>query len=222
MNKSLRNNALLNAIKYACSILFPLITVPYITNVLGVVNYGRYTFATSFISYFTLVAQFGINTYATREGARKKNSNKFEEFVQEVFTINIISTFFSYLVLLLVLFTVPKLRADYSIILVLSLGIILNTLGADWINTIFEDYKYITIRYLCMQIVSLLLMLLFVKVSDDYLKYAFVSVIATAGGNLLNMYHIKKYTHIGITKKIRIKKHQDKKTYKSDVAFIYQ
>ena len=42
--KSLKINALLNTIQTIISMLFPLITFPYASRVLGVDNIGRYNF----------------------------------------------------------------------------------------------------------------------------------------------------------------------------------
>ena len=42
--KSLKFNAVLNVIKELMTIIFPMITFPYATRVLGLDNYGKYTF----------------------------------------------------------------------------------------------------------------------------------------------------------------------------------
>ena len=47
MKKSLKLNALLNIIKQLCSVVFPLITIPYVSRVLGPESYGKYTFSNS-------------------------------------------------------------------------------------------------------------------------------------------------------------------------------
>ena len=100
-NKFIGINALLNAIKTIFSIIFPLITFPYISRVLGVENIGIYNFSSSIVSYFTLLAGLGISTYAIREGARYRNDrNKISDFCSEVFSINFISTLVSYVILL--------------------------------------------------------------------------------------------------------------------------
>ena len=59
---------------------------------LGVENIGIYNFSTSVVSYFTLLAGLGINTYAIREGARYRNNKEdISEFCSEVFSINLIN-----------------------------------------------------------------------------------------------------------------------------------
>ena len=100
MKKSLRANAVLNVIKQLCSILFPLITIPYVSRVLQVANYGKIAFSSSFISYFSLLASLGITSYAIREGAIVRDKPERLKLLQnEVFTLNVYSTFFSYSIL---------------------------------------------------------------------------------------------------------------------------
>ena len=46
-NKSFKLNIVLNRIKGLMGILFPLISFPYVSRVLGVENLGRFNFASS-------------------------------------------------------------------------------------------------------------------------------------------------------------------------------
>ena len=91
--KSLQFNAFISGMQKLLSIIFPLITFPYITRVLQVETVGKINFVTSVISYFILIAGLGINNYAIREGASIRNDKKkIEQFSSEIFTINIIGT----------------------------------------------------------------------------------------------------------------------------------
>ena len=64
--KSLKKNAALNMIKTVMSLVFPLITFPYSSRVLGPAFLGKVHFAQSVVSYFSLAASLGIGTYAVR------------------------------------------------------------------------------------------------------------------------------------------------------------
>ena len=65
--KSLKVNTIYNAIKTCSSFIFPLITFPYVSRVLMAENLGKINFASSIISYASLVASLGASTYAVRE-----------------------------------------------------------------------------------------------------------------------------------------------------------
>lgn len=206
--KSIKVNAILNMIKQLCSVIFPLVTVPYVSRILGSEYYGRYNFGNSVIGYFTLLAGLGIANYAIREGARiRDNTNKIAKFSNEVFSINIISTVVSYIVLFILLLFSVQLHNYRLLILVQSTSILLTTLGADWINSIYEDYFYITVRYIGMQTIAMLLLFMVVRQPEDYIKYAVVTVIASAGGNIFNIFYVRRYVHLHFTLRCNFKLH---------------
>lgn len=208
INKSLRLNMMLNAIKGLLSVLFPLITFPYISNVLGVDNIGRYNFSSSIISYFVLLAGLGINTYAIREGARiRQNKKQIQNFVNEIFSINIISTIISYCLFFLILFLVEKLHEYNSLLLIFSIQIAFTTIGVEWIYSIYEDYFYITIRSILFQIISLILLFVFVKDENDVCIYAAITVLSSVGSNLINFIRARKYCNICFIKNFNLKEH---------------
>ena len=65
--KSIKVNAFLSVLKQLFSIIFPMITFPYATRVLGATNYGKYTFSLSIVNYISYIAAAGILRYAIRQ-----------------------------------------------------------------------------------------------------------------------------------------------------------
>lgn len=196
--KSLAKNASLYTIKILASMIFPLITFRYISRVLLPQGIGRYNFSSSLVSYFFLIANLGISTYAIREGSKVRDSKKqFETFAKEMFTINLISTGISIMLLIVVVSIIPILAPYRCVILLLAIAIPMTTLGTEWVFNIYEDFVYITIRSVIFQLISLVLMFSFVRTESDVWKYALVSVFATTGSNLLNVRYSRKYIKLG-------------------------
>lgn len=203
--KKLGMNALMNMIKSVMSMLFPLITFPYASRILSVENIGKVNYACSVVSYFSLFAMLGIPVYATREGARiRENKKKLNSFVSEVFTLNILSMILSLAaIILLVCFT--DIFNEYRILLIIyALQIPLTVIGTDWINSIFEDYFYITVRTLLFQLFGLILIFCFVRDQGDYNKYALCLVVTSYGAGILNAFYTRKYCikHITFNRKM--------------------
>ena len=194
--KSIGINAVLNLIKVASTILFPLITFPYISRVLQVDNVGRINYGTSVVNYFALVAALGVNIYGVREGSRQKKGKQFDSFASEVFSLNLLSTAISYLTLITLVLTVPKFRDYRSVILILSLSIVLTTFGIEWVNTVFEDYLYITLRSLVVQILCMVAMFVIIKKPEDYLKYALITVASSGITCVANWIYCRRYTKL--------------------------
>lgn len=206
--RSLKANAFLNGIKQICSIIFPFITFPYVSRILGNEGYGKFSFSYSIVYYFILFAALGIGTYAIREGPKIRDDNvAVTKFCSQVFSINVISTVTSYLVLIILIVASVKVRSYALYILIQSTAMIMSLLGTDWVNSIFEDYLYITIRYIGVQVVALVLMFIFVQSPSDIWKYCIISVLATNGGNLINIFYIRKYVKIKFTLHMGFFKH---------------
>ena len=192
-SKSLKINALLNVIKQCCAIISPMITFPYVSRMLGVEAYGKVNFSTSIVGYVTLVAGLGISSYAVRDGSRlKSDKSKFTKFVNEVFSINILSTVIAYILLGLLLLCWPELKDYRVIIMILSLNVLMGTLGTDWINTVYEDFLYITIRYVVCQAVVVVATLLLINSEKDIYIYAIVLNSGNILASILNMAYIRK------------------------------
>lgn len=206
--KSIGLNAIINGLKTIISLVFPLITIPYVTKILGVENLGRYTYSHSIIDYFYLTAGLGVSTYAVRESARYRESkDSFSRFASEVFSINFFSTIISYLCLIVLLVVAQRLRNYASIILVLSVSMIFTTLGCEWVYIINEEFLYITVRTILFQLLSLILMFLFVRNENDVLWYAIIVVISNSGSCIVNAIGIRRYCSLTIVFDKRILVH---------------
>ncbi len=208
--KSIKTNAFLNLIKTLMGVIFPLITFPYASRTLLPEGIGRVQFALSIISYFSLLATLGITSYGVREGAKFRDSKeKLSIFAKEIFAINLCSTVFSYFLLVIAIFIVPKFHEYRSLLIVCSASIFFTALGMEWLYTAVEDFKYITIRSVLFQLLSLILLFTFVRTEKDVLIYAAISVISSVGANIFNFINSKKYISFkGIKIKFKnIKKH---------------
>ena len=58
------------------SVLFPLITFPYASRILGPSGIGKVNFASSIVSYFLMLAMLGISNYGIREAGRYRNDKE--------------------------------------------------------------------------------------------------------------------------------------------------
>lgn len=206
--KSIYINITLNIVRVLLSVIFPLITFPYVSRVLMADNLGKVNYAMSVVNYFALIAALGVSTYGVREGARlRKNKSEFEVFANEIFTVNVVTTFISYILLFITLIVVRDFDNYRLLILLQSVSIILTTIGVDWINSVFEDYLYITIRSFLIQIALLIIMFCVIKRPEDYYKYAFLTVLSNGITCTLNFFYTRKYSRVKIIKKCNFAKH---------------
>ena len=208
MSNSVNKNAAYNTIKTVFGIIYPLITFPYISRVLMPENVGKINFGSSVVSYFMLIASLGVTTYAIRECSKvRDNRDKLQSTASQILSINILSTLIAYLALAVTLVVARPLDSYRELICIQSATIIFTTLGADWINSAIEDFKFIAMRTVGMQIVSLVLMFIFVHNPEDYIIFALISVIASSGANIINIVYRRKFCKTRLTFQIDWKKH---------------
>lgn len=206
--RSVGKNAALNTMRVLVSLLFPLITFPYVSRILQVENLGKVTYANSIITYFALFAILGVKTYATREGAAlRDDKEKFQQFFSQVFSITLVTTLCAYIVLFFLIGCVEALREYRGILLILSVSILLSTLGTEWVCSVYEDYAYITLRSIAFQMLSLILLFLFVREKNDIYIYSTILVISSAGVNIPNLFYIRKYRRLQVTWHMQFNKH---------------
>ena len=208
MSNSVNKNAAYNTIKTVFGIIYPLITFPYISRVLMPENVGKINFGSSVVSYFMLIASLGVTTYAIRECSKvRDNRDKLQSTASQILSINILSTLIAYLALAVTLVVARPLDSYRELICIQSATIIFTTLGADWINSAIEDFKFIAMRTVGMQIVSLVLMFIFVHNPEDYIIFALIGVIASSGANIINIVYRRKFCKTRLTFQIDWKKH---------------
>lgn len=206
--KSIKANVLLNIIRLVSSLLLPMISYPYISRVLGPVQLGKVDFSISIINYFAIIAGLGIPSYGIICCSKVRNDKKkLKKTIAELLTINFALTFVSYLVLFVMVATIPAFHSKQKEILLYSISLLFTTIGIDWLYSALEDFKYITIRSIVFKAVSVALMLLFVKNPDDYLIYECILIFSTVGSNVLNFIHARQFVDFRGVKVSELGKH---------------
>ncbi len=208
MQKSLKINFIMNFILTVSGILFPLVTFPYISRILGPLGTGNVAMSSSLITYFTMVAMLGVPTYGVRCCAQvRDNKEELSKVVQELLIINLIMSIVAYLALFITIFLVPEFYAMKTLYIITSSAIALNVIGVNWFYQGIEEYSYITIASMIFKFLAFVLMFVFVKNSNDYVLYAGVSVIGSFGSGAINFIRLKKYIRIKPIKNYNLKRH---------------
>ena len=193
-NKSLKLNFLMNVMLTMSSFIFPLITFPYVSRILLPIGTGKVSFATSIVTYFSMFAELGIPTYGIRVCATVRDDRKkLSKVAQELLIINLVMCILSYAILFIAIFTVPRLREEKNLYIILSFTIILTSIGMEWLYKALEQYTYITIRSVFFKFVALIAMFLLVHKQDDYVLYGGITILAASASNVLNLFNVHKY-----------------------------
>lgn len=208
MSNSIVKNSFYSVIKTISTLIFPIISFSYTSKILLADGIGKIDFSKSFVTYFTLLAMLGIPNYGVRECARiRDDRDKLSKNVHEIFRLNLIAVVFSYALFFIIIFNVDKLYAYRRLLIINSLTVGLTAIGMEWLYNAVEDYKYTAVRTCIMQIISFILMIVFIKEYDDVNKYAAIQVLSNGGAFLFNFIHSGKYINRKSEYPIEYKKH---------------
>lgn len=206
--KSIKLNFIMNAILQISAFIFPLITFPYVSRILGPSGTGNVSFATSIVTYFALFAQLGIPTYGIRATARVRDDKELlSKTVQEIFIINAVMCVLAYFVFFVVLNLVPKMYNDKVLFIIISSTILFNSVGMDWLYKGLEKYTYITFVSIIFKFIALILMFVCVHHKNDYVIYGAISIFAASASNICNLVNIHKLIYIKLIFNYEFTKH---------------
>ncbi len=184
----------MNAILTMSSFIFPIITFPYVSRILQPVGTGKVSFAISVINYFSMFAQLGIPTYGIRACAQVRDDRRaLTRTAHELLMINGVMSLLSYTAFFISLALVAKFRNEKELMIIVSLTILFNMIGMEWLYKALEQYAYITIRSVFFKFVALIALLLLVRSQSDYVIYGGISIFASSASNILNLINARKY-----------------------------
>lgn len=174
--KSIKKNFLYNLMYQILLILTPLVTIPYVSRVLGPDNIGRFAYTFSIVSYFVLISMLGVKNYGNRSIAIVKGNAKLRtQIFFEIFTIQFIMSVF----MLCLYFGYVLLFDNSRILYIQSLYLFAAMFDISWFYFGMEEFKFTAIRSSLIKVMSVIMIFLFVKDESDLLIYSFILSTST-------------------------------------------
>ena len=194
-------NFLYNVSYQLLVIILPLITVPYVSNILGAQGIGDYAFTNANMQYFVIFGMIGITLYGNRQIAYvRDDKEKLRNTFYSIYTLQLITTTISLIFYLI--FILVFNNGDYKwLYIVQGINIVAAMADISWLFMGLEQFKKTVVRNTIVKLVSLASIFIFVKSSDDTIIYTAIIGLSTLIGNLTFWFYITKT--IGF-KKIRI------------------
>ena len=147
-----------------------------------------------------ILGSLGIQAYATREIARRKDDMKErDKLFSQMLLINFFLTIFACAAFVVCLFFVPVMHDEKALYLICAIAIATNFMNVDWYFQGTEDFKFIAIRSFVVKFVSLLAVFLFVRKAEDLYIYALISVLSNT------LYHLVSIVHAGRKTKLNFR-----------------
>ena len=192
MARSVRTNYLYNLIYQITAILLPLITMPYVSRVLGPQGVGTNSLTNANTQYFMLLGTLGITMYSTKKIATvRETRRKLRQTFWEIFSIQFIGCMISYIIFVLVL----GIRSSLGLYYMLQGFFILSSaIDISWYFVGIEDFKNASIRSFLVKIISVFLIFIFVKDSNDLWQYILINSLTMFIGQFVMWIYVDKST----------------------------
>lgn len=189
----MKKNYFFNLLLSLSNILFPIISFPYVSKMVGPTGVGKVQFITSYAQYFGLIAALGIPVYGIREIAKCKHDRK---QLNVVFS-ELSAIYFLTSILLTTIYVVTLLSSSYfdqdrNMYLWSILLVALSFTSIDWLYEGLEQFRTVAIRSILVRVFSLILMFLLIRSSKDYYWYLLIIIFTALLNNGINMIRLHK------------------------------
>lgn len=203
----LKKNIVYSSILTVANYIFPFLTFPYVTRVLGVENFGMCNFYSSIVSYFLIFSMMGMSTLAVREIAKCKGDKiALNKTYSSLLAINGITTIISVIALLASLTFVDKFREYPQFIIIGAIHVLSNYFLLEWLFRGLEDFKYITIRSIIVRTVYVFSVFVLVKDESDFLLYFLLTSLMVTVNAIVNIAYSQNFVKFSL-KNIELKKY---------------
>lgn len=194
-----KKNVLYTTFLTGANYIFPLITYPYISRILGPANIGANEFALRIVGYFLLFASLGVTTIGTREIAKSKQSKEeCSKTFSSILILNLLSTIFILVVYGICIYSVASFQRVKPLLLIGSIQIAFTPFLIEWLYKGMEDFPYITKRSLAVRVLYVISIFIFVKTEEDLLKYFTLTIFSMILNAIFNWEHKRKYVRFTI------------------------
>jgi len=189
--KPLTQNFVALVLLQGTNYLLPLVTFPFLFQVLGVERWGLVAFGYTTMQYFVMLTDFGFNLSATKHiSIHKSDLNAVNRYLNSVYVCRFVLMLLCLALLFVLVSTVSKFKNDASFFLCYFGIVVGNFMFPMWYFQGMEKMKYITIFNLVAKLASYIPFFIFIRKPEDYVlvPYLYSSGFIFAG--LISVYII--------------------------------
>lgn len=198
--KAVKNGAWLYTLQIFNTVV-PLLTLPYITRILGAEQYGVFSIAINIIGYYQVIVEYGFAMSATRKVALSdKSIGSLSRIFSTVFLSRCILLLFCFVVTIGFILLNGDQVALCWCLLILMIILFGNCIQLNWLFQGMQQMRYITIVSIISRTVTVILTFAFVKTIDDLYLYCFLYAVSPVISGILGLFFSKKCFHIHFAK----------------------
>ena len=168
-NKTLLFNTIMMYVTMASTFVFPLITLPFLTRVLGTSNYGVVTLSNAAMQYFQLFIDFGFILSGTAICSKMRDNKKvLERVTSSIIFSKLLLSLVGFVIVCLLAVSLEMFRGIEWFIILSYLPLTLSSFVPDYLFRGIEKMGVITFRTIVSKIVYTIMVFALVGVFHSY------------------------------------------------------
>ena len=194
INSKLFKNGMWLTILQLVNTVIPVVTIPYVTRILGSNEYGIFSIALNWILYLQVLVEYGFGLSGSRKVALLKENEhaQLNQLFNNIISARILLLIVSFVALNIICIISAFSLQMYISILILFIMIIGTTFQLTWLFQGKQDMKFITIINETSRIVSVILIFLLVKKPNDIYLYCALYSITLFLSSVISMIVARK------------------------------
>jgi O-antigen/teichoic acid export membrane protein len=173
--------------------VFPLISVPYVSRIIGPESYGVINYATAFMSYFILLISFGFELSATRRIARNPDDSQYHTKVfSEILNARIVLFLLSLFFFIIAFTFIDPLRKNTTVSILLFAMCISNVLTPQYIYQGMQNLSIFAKANFLRGLFSTILIFLLISQQKDYIYLVAINFFLSVSISLYFFIDAKK------------------------------
>lgn len=193
-SKLIKNTLFLSLVQ-VINYVFPLITIPYVSRIIGPEGYGIFNYSTAFIGYFILLIAYGFDLTGTRKIAKANgDKNVINNVISEVLSARILLFLFSIIFFAVALQFFQPIQKNLWTVSILFVGCLGTIISPQYIFQGLEELSIFAKLNFIKGILNTVLIFTLIKKSDDYIFLAVLNTFFIISINVfLFVYGIWKF-----------------------------
>ncbi|MBW0932041.1 MULTISPECIES: flippase [Priestia] len=190
INSLLKNKIFINGmwlyILQIFNTVLPLLTLPYITRILGSSQYGVFSFSLTFVTYFQVIVEYGFNLSGSRKLALASNQEEKSRIFTRITMTKLILCVISFIIMIVTAFLLGLNEKQLYLILILFTIVIGTAIQQVWLFQGLQVMKYITIINVLSRTLSVLLIFLLIRDSTQVYLYSVLYAVTFLFNGILS------------------------------------
>ena len=189
--KTLLGNFMSLGVLQAMRYVIPLLVLPFVTRVVGVVHFGELSIATTFANILQTCVNYSFEFMGARDVAKnREDKGELSRIISLTLTTRFILYFISAAVVLLVALALNAYRPIIVLIMAALTTVFFSMLISEWYFQGIEQMLYITVINVISRIIFVALIFLFLRAEDDYILYPIFNMLGYMFAALFSLYII--------------------------------